>query len=75
MKRTSRRRYRIQAVLNQLLIVCVTMIGAVMILTPVLWMVSAAIRPIKEILVYPPKLIPQQVTMEYFVKIMGDERY
>jgi multiple sugar transport system permease protein len=56
-------------------IVSLTMVGVVIILLPIIWMISAAIRPIKEILVYPPHVWPQQVTLEYFTRIISNPQY
>ena len=52
-----------------------TFIGAAVILVPIYMMINAAIRPIKEILSYPPQLLPTHVTMEFFERIAANETY
>jgi multiple sugar transport system permease protein len=61
--------------MSQIVIVSATIIGAFVILVPVYMMVNAAIRPIKEILSYPPQLLPTNVTMEFFGRIVEDATY
>jgi ABC-type glycerol-3-phosphate transport system permease component len=63
--------------LGQALIVVLVGLALVFALFPILWMVLAALRPIGEILADPPLLIPHQVTLEYFQRIVGsaDDRH
>ena len=49
---------------RQALIVGVSTLCAALILVPVVWMVSAGLRPIKEMLAYPPTLLPRTATKE-----------
>ncbi len=67
--RIGRRRIRYR--MHQALIVSVSLLSSVLILVPIAWMVSAAVRPIKEILTYPPTIIPKTVTFEYFSRILA----
>lgn len=60
---------------KQILVVGLTLIGAIIVMVPVIWMVNAAFRPIKELLVYPPMLIPREITLEYFAKILANPQY
>jgi multiple sugar transport system permease protein len=60
---------------HQILVVGATCLSALIILLPVVWMINAAIRPIKEILTYPPSFIPTQFTFKYFEKIIFAEKY
>ncbi len=64
-------RRRIGYATRQGLIVGVSLLSAVLILVPVLWMVSAGLRPIKEILSYPPTLLPKMLTFRYFERIFA----
>jgi ABC-type glycerol-3-phosphate transport system permease component len=66
---------RTRYVMAQIVIVSATFIGAALILVPIYMMISAAIRPIKEILTYPPQLLPTNVTMEFFGRIAENETY
>lgn len=75
MKPASSMSARTRNALGQIAIVSATVIGAIVILVPVYMMVNAAIRPIKEILSYPPKLLPTHVTMQFFERIAADETY
>lgn len=59
--------------IRQLVVAGVTMVGAAVMLAPVVLMVNAAVRPITEILAYPPKLIPEQITHEHFANVVFDE--
>lgn len=58
--------------MKQLVIAAVTIMGAAVILAPIVLMINAAVRPITEILAYPPKLIPQQITHEHFANVVLD---
>ncbi|OFW62958.1 MAG: hypothetical protein A2Y74_06090 [Actinobacteria bacterium RBG_13_63_9] len=66
---------RARSVIGQVFVVGSTMTVAIIIMIPIIWMLNAAVRPIKEILVYPPMLIPQQITFEYFGSIIRNEQY
>jgi multiple sugar transport system permease protein len=61
--------------LNQGAIVGLTLVVAAVVLFPVLWMIGAAIRPVGEILVYPPNVLPQDPTIRFMAKILGDAKY
>jgi multiple sugar transport system permease protein len=62
-------------VIQQALIVGVSVASAALILVPILWMVSAGLRPIKEILSYPPTLLPKMLTFQYFARILASPMY
>ena len=68
-------RRRARTLAQQGALVGATLLGAALILVPVLWMVSASVRPIREVLTYPPVLLPKGVTLEYFARILGSPRY
>jgi len=68
-------RRRRAAIYHQTWIVGATIVSAALILVPVAWMVSAAVRPIKEVLTYPPVLWPKSFTLAYFARILGDPKY
>jgi multiple sugar transport system permease protein len=71
----SARRGRVRVVTRQALIVGVSVVSAALILVPILWMVSAGLRPIKEILSYPPTLLPKTLTFQYFARILASPTY
>jgi multiple sugar transport system permease protein len=68
-------RRRLRYALGQTAVVGLTLVATAAILLPVVWMVSAAVRPIRELLTYPPRLIPETVTAAYFVRILGQPKY
>jgi multiple sugar transport system permease protein len=68
-------RHRRLRVAQQALIVGVSVASAALILVPILWMVSAGLRPIKEILSYPPTLLPKMLTFQYFARILASPLY
>ncbi len=75
MKQAFRQRLRSRYLIHQVFIVGLTVLAAIIILTPVVWMVNAALRPIKEVLTYPPQLDPSQLTFEYMASLIENERY
>jgi multiple sugar transport system permease protein len=68
-------RRRLRYGLQQGLIVGASVTSAALILVPVVWMISAGLRPIKEILSYPPTLIPRALTLQYFHRILANPTY
>jgi ABC-type glycerol-3-phosphate transport system permease component len=57
--------------LTYALLVC----GAVIILMPFLWMVSASFKPSADILTYPPKVIPERVTLGNFDYVLTETQF
>src|SRR5262249_36266988 len=62
-RRSSRKRGIIWA---DILTYVVLTIGALVVMLPFLWMVSASLKPPGDILVYPPQLIPKVWTLENY---------
>ena len=75
MTRPARRRGRLRHWVHQALVVVLTIALTTVILVPVVWMFSASVRPIRELLVYPPRLIPETVTLDYFARILHNAKY
>lgn len=75
MKRASDLRFRYGYLIHQVFVVSLTTLSAIIILTPVAWMINAAMRPIKEVLTYPPRLDPSQLTFEYMASLIENELY
>ena len=69
------RRRHLRRGLHQTAVVGLTVLLAAAILVPVVWMFSAAVRPILELLTYPPRLIPDTVTLDYFARILRHAKY
>lgn len=61
--------------MHQAAVVGLTILSAIIILTPVVWMINAALRPIKFVLTYPPQLDPSQLTFKYMAALIENERY
>jgi multiple sugar transport system permease protein len=58
------------------LIVVILGLGAtVVILFPIFWMVLGSVRPVAEVLAYPPKWIPEQFTLEYYGQLFDTPEY
>lgn len=68
-------RRRIRYETHQALLVGASLLCAVLIMVPVIWMVSAGVRPVKEILTYPPSLVPKTLTLQYYQRILADPTY
>jgi multiple sugar transport system permease protein len=61
--------------LSQVIVVGLTLLSAAIILVPIVWMIGAAVRPIAEILRYPPKVIPSEITGRFFQRIIANPTY
>ena len=59
---------------NQMVVAAVTIMSSLVVVIPVAFMINAALRPITEILAYPPKLMPGRITLRYFAAILFDEK-
>ncbi len=49
--------------------------GAIVLMLPFVWMLSASLKPASDILVYPPQLIPQTFTLDNYLKVLGQTSY
>jgi multiple sugar transport system permease protein len=67
--------YRLRTVLGQVVVAGLTTLSALVILVPIVWMTGTAVRPIAEILTYPPRLIPSQITGRFFLRIIQNPTY
>lgn len=47
-------------------------LGGIVMVTPLVWMVSSAFKPLSEIYQYPPTIIPQNFTMANFDRLFTD---
>lgn len=59
--------------MKQYAIATAATVGAIILVIPVLMMINASVRSIQEILAYPPKLIPEQVSLEYYQKVINNK--
>lgn len=50
-------------------------LGAFVISFPFLWMVASAFKPLSEAVSYPPKLLPEEPTLEYFRVLFGELKF
>ena len=55
---------------KQIVVTGLTALSALIVLVPIFIMVNAALRPITEILAYPPKWMPDRVTLQYFEAVV-----
>jgi len=53
----------------------VLLTGAVVVLMPFLWMLSASLKPAGEVLAYPPKLVPSNPTLENYAYVFTETRF
>jgi multiple sugar transport system permease protein len=53
----------------------ILLVGAVVILLPFLWMISASFKPEGEILTYPPKIITDTMTFENYDYVFTETRF
>src|SRR5689334_13502493 len=49
--------------------------GALIVLLPFIWMLSASFKPTNEIMVYPPQLIPTQWTLDNYAYVLFQTQY
>lgn len=47
-------------------------LGAVVVAFPFAWLIVSAVKPRSETLAYPPHVLPQRVTFEYFGTLLGE---
>jgi ABC-type glycerol-3-phosphate transport system permease component len=71
----SRRRLLRRSHLSDAAVILLTLVGTVLVLFPIFWMVLASVRPVMEVLAYPPEWIPQQFTLEYYRQLFQDNEY
>jgi len=58
------------------LVVMILGLGAtVAVLFPIFWMVLGSVRPVTEILAYPPEWLPKQFTLEYYRQLFETSEY
>lgn len=58
------------------LVVMILGLGAtVAVLFPIFWMVLGSVRPVTEILAYPPEWLPRQFTLEYYRQLFETPEY
>src|SRR4051812_28931857 len=46
--------------------------GALITAFPFLWMVASSVKPRSESVAYPPQLLPQQPTFEYYIQLFSE---
>ncbi len=71
MKRSGRRAKR---ALNKAVLYLVLAVVALIIVFPILWMVTISVRPIREVLALPPRLVPRTFTFEGYRDVMSQSR-
>jgi ABC-type glycerol-3-phosphate transport system permease component len=61
--------------LGKVAIYALLLLGMLIVATPFIWMLSSSLKPEGEILVYPPKLIPETFTLENYRYVLKETRY
>jgi multiple sugar transport system permease protein len=56
-------------------VILLTLAGTLIVLFPIFWMVLASVRPVMEVLAYPPQWIPQKFTLEYYQELFKTNEY
>jgi len=56
-------------------VVLLTLAGAGLVLFPIFWMGLASVRPVAEVLAYPPEWIPQEFTLQYYQDLFKTDEY
>jgi multiple sugar transport system permease protein len=56
-------------------IVLTTLLLTLAVLFPIVWMVLGSVRPVAEILAYPPKWLPQDFTLKFYQLILSTPKY
>ncbi len=73
--RSERQRVVKREQVAQAAVMLLTAIGAAVVLFPIFWMVLASVRPVAEVLAYPPKWIPEQFTLDYYRQLFDSSEY
>lgn len=61
-----------QRTLKALLLNIVVAIGGIIMVTPLVWMISASFKPLNEIYAYPPTIIPAAFTTANYSRLLAD---
>lgn len=69
---TARRRRSPHGRIGTIVIGALLAVGAFVTAFPFLWMVFASVKPRSESVAYPPQLLPQQPTLEFFVQLFTE---
>lgn len=56
-------------------VVVITLLITVQVLFPIFWIVLGSVRPVAEVLAYPPKWIPQEFTLRYYKELLATPKY
>ena len=61
-----------QRTLKALLLNIVVALGGIIMVTPLVWMVSASFKPLNEIYAYPPSIIPNGFTTANYTRLLTE---
>lgn len=61
--------------INKLFIYLILILGAIMMVTPFVYMVSTALKPIIYVFEYPPQFIPKELTFQNFINAWFSENF
>lgn len=57
------------------IVIVLTVIGTVIALFPIFWMVLGSVRPVTEVLAYPPKWWPEEFTLRFYRDLLTTPKY
>jgi multiple sugar transport system permease protein len=57
------------------MVIVLTVIGTVLALFPIFWMVLGSVRPVAEVLAYPPKWLPEEFTLRFYRELLIEPKY
>lgn len=66
---------RLRRGLKKTFVIGLTLIITVLVLFPIFWMVLGSVRPVEEVLAYPPKWIPEQFTLRFYERLIKEPQY
>lgn len=61
--------------LKRIIVIALTIAVTMILMIPIIWMINSSVRPVKEILAFPPQVIPDQVSFKYFARILSKGKY
>ncbi len=64
--------WRLRSMYRKLAMFLVNLILAVAALFPILWGLSSSLKPSEQIVEFPPRLLPKDITFEHYLRIVGD---
>ena len=64
--------WRLRSIYRKLAMFLANLILAVAALFPILWGLSSSLKPSEQIVEFPPRLLPKDITFEHYLRIVAD---